>query len=380
MAFREPVHSKPKIILPGSYNLNSYIPFLKGKRVALIVNQSSLVGRNHLVDTLLDKSIEIVKIFAPEHGFRGDVEAGGTVENQFDAKTGIPIISIYGKKSKPSAEDLKNVDYVLFDIQDVGVRFFTFISTLHYVMEACAENGLPLMVLDRPNPNGFYVDGPVLDSCCTSFIGLDPIPIVYGLTIGELAKMIKGEAWIKNAKSLKLKIIPCINYSHKLLYVLPVNPSPNLKNQVAVLLYPSLCFFEGTHISVGRGTDWPFQIYGHPQFNSKYPFSFTPRSRTESISPPWLDQICFGPDLRNLDSTNLPVRISNSKEVLALERRSGNSSIVMLFNLTNKVVQFQIDRDYSNYYELINKVPVNFLKNADLQLGPFQSILFSNVL
>lgn len=301
MAFRESFSSEPKIILPAAYKFNSYLTLLEGKRVALIVNHSSLVGSVHLVDTLLKKSIKIVKIFAPEHGFRGDVEAGAAIDNQVDLKTRIPIISIYGKKSKPSSEDLKNVDCILFDIQDVGVRFFTYISTLHYVMEACAENGLPLIVLDRPNPNGFYVDGPVLDSCCKSFVGIDPIPIVYGMTIGELAKMIKGEAWIHDANNLRLTIIPCVNYSHKQLYELPVHPSPNLKNQTAVILYPSLCFFEGTPISIGRGTDWPFQIFGHPQFHNKYPFSFTPRSRIESINPPWIDQQCFGPDLRKVN-------------------------------------------------------------------------------
>ncbi|MFZ1299257.1 MAG: DUF1343 domain-containing protein [Saprospiraceae bacterium] len=305
IAFTELVYSKPKIILPGAYRMDSYLNLLDGKRVGLVVNQSSKLGQVHLVDTLLAKKIQIVKIFAPEHGFRGDVEAGGAIENQFDLKTGLPIVSIYGKKSKPSSEDLKDVDCLLFDIQDVGVRFFTYISTLHYVMEACAENGVPLIVLDRPNPNGFYVDGPVLDSCCKSFIGVDPIPIVYGMTIGELAKMIKGEAWIKSGDKLQLKIIPCSNYSHKSYYELPINPSPNLKNQLAVLLYPSLCFFEGTSVSLGRGTDWPFLIYGHPLFFNKYPFSFTPLSRTEAINPPWKNQMCFGNDLRTVNLMDL---------------------------------------------------------------------------
>lgn len=291
--------------MPGAYRMNEYLNLLQGKRVALIVNQSSMLGQTHLVDTLLDKNIQIVKIFAPEHGFRGEVEAGGAIENQIDPITGIPIVSIYGKKSKPSLEDLKDIDNILFDIQDVGVRFFTYISTLHYVMEACAENAIPLLVLDRPNPNGYFVDGPVLDSCCQSFVGLDPIPIVYGMTIGELAKMIKGEGWIKSASMLQLKIISCINYTHKSFYDLPVNPSPNLKTQLAILLYPSLCFFEGTSLSVGRGTDWPFLVYGHPQFFSKYAFSFTPKSRTEAINPPWKNQMCFGNDLRSVKLVDL---------------------------------------------------------------------------
>lgn len=291
--------------MPGAYRMNEYLNLIHGKRVALIVNQSSILNQTHLVDTLLGKNIQIVKIFAPEHGFRGEVEAGGTIENQIDPKTKIPIVSIYGKKSKPSAEDLKDIDCILFDIQDVGVRFFTYISTLHYVMEACAENGIPLLVLDRPNPNGYFVDGPVLDSCCKSFIGLDPIPIVYGMTIGELARMIKGEQWIKSASKLQLKIIPCLNYTHNSFYELPVKPSPNLKNQAAILLYPSLCFFEGTSLSVGRGTDWPFLIYGHPQLFSKYSYSFTPRSRTEAINPPWKDKMCFGLDLRSVDLVDL---------------------------------------------------------------------------
>ncbi len=281
--------------------MKKYIPLLEGKRIALVVNQSSKINQIHLVDTLLRYSLTIQKIFAPEHGFRGDLEAGASVENTVDHQTNLPVISLYGKKVKPSPQDLSDVDLVVFDIQDVGVRFFTYISTLHYVMEACAENNVKLLILDRPNPNSNYIDGPVLSNECKSFIGIHPIPIVYGMTLAELAKMIQGEAWIHDYAKLKMLIVPCLNYTHKSYYELPDQVSPNLKNQRSVLLYPSLCFFEGTCISLGRGTEFPFQTFGHPLFKGKYPFSFTPQSRKEAIHPPLLNNMCFGPDLRDIN-------------------------------------------------------------------------------
>lgn len=251
-------------VIPGAERVVLYYPKLKGKRVALVVNQTSTVENVHLVDTLRSMNVDIVSIFAPEHGFRGKADAGERVSDQVDARTGIPIISLYGKKKGPSPDDLKNVDIVVFDIQDVGARFYTYISTLHYVMEACAEADLPVILLDRPNPNAAYIDGPVLEEEFSSFVGMHPVPIVYGMTIGEYGKMINGEAWLKNGVQCDLEVIPCKYYTHDTYYNLPQIPSPNLPNIQSIFLYPSLCLFEGTHVSVGRGTDMQFQMYGHP--------------------------------------------------------------------------------------------------------------------
>ena len=244
----------------GAERMSAYLPLLKGKRVALLVNQTSRVGAVHLVDTLQQLGLSITKIFAPEHGFRGDADAGAHIGNSVDKKTGITIISLYGKKQKPSAEDLADIDIVVYDIQDVGCRFYTFLSTLHYLLEACAENSKPLIVLDRPNPNGNYIDGPILDMKYKSFVSIAPIPVVHGLTLGEYAKMAIGEKWIVDAEKLSLTVITCKHYTHAMSYRLPVPPSPNLRNTRAIFLYPSLCFFEGTTVSVGRGTDFPFHI------------------------------------------------------------------------------------------------------------------------
>ena len=285
-------------IIPGAERMNLYLPLLKSKNIGLVVNHSSLINGIHLADTLISLGIHVEKIFAPEHGFRGTVDAGTTIEDGRDFRTGIQLISLYGKKYKPDSTDLKDLDLIIYDIQDVGVRFYTYISTLHYVMESCAENEVPLLILDRPNPNGHYIDGPVLDTAFKSFIGVDPIPVVYGMTIAELAKMIKGECWIKECDQLDLKIIPCKNYSHSSKVKLDIAPSPNLKNQLSILLYPSLCFFEGTVVSLGRGTSFPFQVFGHPLLNSKYQFSFKPTSLPEAMNPPWKDSLCYGVDMR----------------------------------------------------------------------------------
>jgi uncharacterized protein YbbC (DUF1343 family) len=285
----------------GAEQMNLYIQLLKNKRIGLVVNQSSLINGVHLADTLVASGINVVRIFAPEHGFRGIAEAGAHIADDKDTKTGIKIISLYGKKYKPDSNDLAGLDLIVYDVQDVGVRFFTYISTLHYVMESCAENNVALMILDRPNPNGHYVDGPVLDTAFKSFIGMDPIPVVYGLTQGELAGMIKGECWINKCNSLNLKVIACKNYLHSSKVKLDVRPSPNLPNDLAIALYPSLCFFEGTVISVGRGTSFPFQAYGHPDLYVNGCFRFTPVSMPEAINPPWKDSLCYGFDLRNMD-------------------------------------------------------------------------------
>jgi uncharacterized protein YbbC (DUF1343 family) len=285
--------------------MNEFLPFLRGKRVGLVANQTSWVNGRHLIDTLISSGIAVKKIFVPEHGFRGDEEAGLKVDDSVDSKTGVPLISIYKNRNKPDSSELSDIDVIVFDIQDVGVRFFTYISTLHYVMESCAENHVELIVLDRPNPNGHYIDGPVLDSAYRSFVGMDPLPVVYGLTLGELAGMIKGECWINKCNDLKMKIIYCKNYKHSQIVNINIKPSPNLPNDLAVLLYPSLCFFEGTVISLGRGTPFPFQVYGHPTMKSE--FSFIPRSIKESINPPLRDSVCYGIDLRKTSIENIRI-------------------------------------------------------------------------
>ncbi|MDM8160741.1 DUF1343 domain-containing protein [Labilibaculum sp. K2S] len=287
-------------LLTGAERFEEYIPLLNEKKVAVVANQSSLAKGEHLVDALLAKNIQIAKIFSPEHGFRGDADAGEKITNGTDGKTGLPIVSLYGKHYKPSAADLKDVDVVVFDIQDVGVRFYTYISTLHYVMEACAEQGKQVIVLDRPNPNGHYVDGPVLEIKYSSFVGMHPVPVVYGMSIGEYAQMINGEKWLKNKVQCELKVIPCKNWNREKSYLLPVKPSPNLPNQLSVALYPSLCFFEGTVVSAGRGTNYPFQVYGHPSF-TKGDFEFTPRSIPgASKYPKFEGEKCVGCDLQKI--------------------------------------------------------------------------------
>lgn len=283
----------------GAQRTSEYLPLLANKSVAIVGNQTSLVGTTHLLDTLLTLGVKVKKVFGPEHGFRGTEDAGANVKTVVDTKTGLPLISLYGKKEKPSVSDMKDIDIVIFDIQDVGVRFYTYLSTLHYIMEACAENNKQLIVLDRPNPNGYYIDGPVLESKFKSYVGLHPVPVVYGMTIGEYAKMINGEKWLKQGVQCNLIVIPIEGYEHTDYYELPVKPSPNLPNMASVYLYPSLAFFEGTIVSVGRGTDMPFEVIGHPKLeNTK--FQFTPRSIPgASVNPPYKDEICYGFDLRN---------------------------------------------------------------------------------
>lgn len=290
-------------VVPAAERLDQYLPLLKGKKVAVFANHTSIAGTSNLVDTLVKKGVNITVIFGPEHGFRGTADAGEKIENVTDPATGIPVVSLYGKKRKPSADDLKNVDLMIFDIQDVGVRFYTYISSLEEYMESAMENGKPIIVLDRPNPNGFYVDGPILDPKFKSFVGMQPVPIVYGMTIGEYAKMLAGENWLTPEKSsnqlsaINLTVIPCGNYTHKTKYVLPVRPSPNLPEIQSIYLYPSTCFFEGTILSEGRGTDHPFQLFGHPSL-PKNLASFTPRSKEGAKNPKLLNQQCFGWDLR----------------------------------------------------------------------------------
>lgn len=285
-------------ILTGASQIENYLPLIRDKFVSLVVNQTSVIQNRHLVDTLLSLGVKVNNIFAPEHGFRGTEDAGATILNAKDLSTGLPVISLYGDKKKPSWQDLADADVVLFDIQDVGARFYTYISTLHYVMEACAENKKPLIVLDRPNPNGFYIDGPVLEKDYASFIGMHPVPVVHGMTIGEYAQMINGEHWLPNGLHCDLTVIPCKNYSHKDFYEVKIPPSPNLKTMEAIYLYPSLCFFEGTNVSVGRGTSTPFEIIGSPYMKPVEPvYTFTPKSGPGAKQPPFMNQECYGINL-----------------------------------------------------------------------------------
>ena len=282
----------------GADRTEIYLPKLAGKKVAIVGNQTSMIGNTHLVDSLLALKVNIVKIFAPEHGFRGFADAGETIANGKDTKTGLPVISLYGKHKKPTAEDLKGIDIVIFDIQDVGTRFYTYISTLQYVMEACAENDKEIIVLDRPNPNGYFVDGPVLKPKYKSFIGMQPIPIVYGMSMAEYARMINEEGWLKDGKKCKLDYVTCEGWDHNKFYKLPVKPSPNLPNMVAVFYYPTLCLLEGTVMSVGRGTDAPFQLVGHPDLADGY-VEFTPKSMPGAKHPKFEGIKCKGYDARD---------------------------------------------------------------------------------
>ena len=302
-------------IIVGANRLNEYLPLLKGKRIGIVANQTSVVFKtthdnySHLVDSLVALNIDVKKVFAPEHGFRGTADAGELVKDGIDTKTKLPIVSLYGKNKKPSSEQLSGLDLVIFDIQDVGARFYTYISSLHYVMEACAEANIPVIVLDRPNPNGHYIDGPVLEMKHKSFVGMHPIPVVHGMTIGEYAKMINGERWLENGIQCELTVIPVENYNHKTPYSLPIKPSPNLPNDVAINLYPSLCFFEGTNVSAGRGTTGQFQVYGSPFLDKDdYTFKFVPQPNEGAQYPKHKGEICYGEDLReakSLDRLNL---------------------------------------------------------------------------
>jgi len=294
-----------KQIITGADQTEKYLPYLKGKRVAVLANPTTIIGKKHLVDSLKTRGINIVKVFGPEHGFRGNASAGVKVADEKDSATGIPVISLYGAKSKPSKEDLADVDIMIFDVQDVGCRFYTNINVLARIMEACAENDKELLILDRPNPNGYFVDGPVLDMSLKSGIGMFPIPIAHGLTIAEFAQMLNGQGWLANKIKCKIKIIPVANYNHNMYYELPVKPSPNLNTQQSVMLYPSVCLFEGTVLNLGRGTYFPFTVLGNPDLKGKYDFSFTPVSiKGMSETPQHMNQVCYGIDLRkyNIDT------------------------------------------------------------------------------
>ena len=292
---------RPAPILTGDLLTEAYFPLLEGKRIGVYSNQTGMAGDEHVVDLLQRSGFNIVYILSPEHGFRGDADAGEKVDNSVDAKTGLPIISLYGQQGgKPDAKTMQQVDVLVMDIQDVGLRFYTYYITMCRLMDACAEHGKELIILDRPNPNGMYVDGPILDMKHKSGVGWLPIPVVHGMTLGELAQMVNGEKWLPQGRQCKLTVIPCANYTHQSRYELTIAPSPNLPNMKSIYLYPSTCLFEGTVMSLGRGTDKPFQIYGHPQMKDQ-PYSFTPQSKPGATNPPQKDKLCYGKDLSTLE-------------------------------------------------------------------------------
>lgn len=298
----DPAIAPGKAIKTGADQTGKYLPYLKGKRIGILSNQTSTIGKTHMVDSLKTSGINIVTLFGPEHGFRGNASAGAKVEDEMDSATGIPIVSLYGPRRKPRKEDMASIDLMIFDVQDVGCRFYTKINMLATIMETCAENKKELLILDRPNPNGYLVDGPVLNMKLKSGVGMFPIPITHGMTIGEFAQMINGEGWLPNGLKCRIKIIPVANYSHNMPYTLPVKPSPNLNTQQSVMLYPSLCLFEGTILNHGRGTYFPFTILGSPELKDKYSFSFTPVGIPGMAETPLhMNRICYGLDLRQYD-------------------------------------------------------------------------------
>jgi uncharacterized protein YbbC (DUF1343 family) len=309
-AYKEPVAAvaapTASTIKTGADQTGKYLPYLKGKRIGILGNQTSIIGKRHLVDSLKALGINIVKVFGPEHGFRGQASAGVKVQDEKDSATGIPVVSLYGPKRKPSKADMADIDLMIYDVQDVGCRFYTYINVLADVMEACAENGKELLILDRPNPNGYFVDGPVLDMKLKSGIGKFPIPITHGMTVAEFAQMINGEGWLPKGLKCKIKIIPVANYNHDMPYTLPVKPSPNLNTQQSIMLYPSTCLFEGTILNYGRGTYFPFTVLGSPELEGQYSFSFTPVGIPGmSETPLHMNQVCYGLDLRNYDISQL---------------------------------------------------------------------------
>lgn len=305
--FNATLFCQNKQLLTGAERISYYYPLLKDKNIGLVVNQTSIIGKVHLVDSLVQLGLKIKKIFAPEHGFRGNADAGEKISDSKDPGTGIPILSIYGSKKAPDKSDLEGIDILVFDIQDVGTRFYTYISTLHYVMLSCSENKVPLMVFDRPNPNGHFVDGPILDLAYQSFVGMHPIPVIHGMTIGEYAQMINGENWLGENKKTNLQIVSCLNYKHSDVYNLPIPPSPNLPNMRSIYLYPSICYFEGTQISLGRGTNKQFQVLGAPDLNVG-DFLFTPEPKPGAMNPPQLGKRCRGIDLSGLDELQIKAK------------------------------------------------------------------------
>ena len=326
-------------IRTGAEQTEKYIPYLKGKRVAIMANPTSIIGKTHLVDSLMNRGVQIVKVFGPEHGFRGNASAGVHVADEKDSKTGIPVISLYGKKNKPSKEDMADVDVLIYDLQDVGVRFYTNINALSRLMEACADSNKELLILDRPNPNGYLIDGPILDMKYKSGIGMFPLPMSHGLTVAEFAQMANGEGWLTNKVKCRLKIIPVANYNHDLPYTPPVPPSPNLNTQQAIMLYPSTCLFEGVYVNHGRGTYFPFTVLGSPHLKGRYAFSYTPTGiKGMAETPLFMNQVCYGLDLRNYDVEQLRRKKQiNLQWVMELYKNSPNKEQFFESKLSNQM-------------------------------------------
>lgn len=346
-------------VIVGAQRIAIYHPILANKKIGVVVNQTSTVDGQHLVDTLLSLGVQIVNIFAPEHGFRGEADAGQKIKDGIDAKTNLPIISLYGKNKKPTPEQMEGLEVVVFDIQDVGARFYTYISTLHYMMEACAEAGIPLVVLDRPNPNAHYIDGPVMEDEYRSFVGMHPVPIVYGMTIGEYAQMINGESWLAGGKKADLTVVSCKNYTHDTFYELPVKPSPNLPNIRSILLYPSLCLFEGTTVSVGRGTDKQFQLYGHPELNIGN-CNFMPTSRSGAKYPKHEAVKCNGYTLEHSTLGSLFDKKEIDLEHLRLVYTQLNNKNVKFFNDNNFFEKLAGTASLRN--DILNNKPISDIK------------------
>jgi uncharacterized protein YbbC (DUF1343 family) len=354
-------------IITGAERTDKYLPLIKGKRIAIMANRTTIIGKRHLVDSLLLHKINIVKIFGPEHGFRGNAGAGVNVNNETDKVTGIPIISLYGKKKKPSNDDLSNVDIVIYDLQDVGCRFYTNINALMQLMEACYENKIKLIILDRPNPNGYLIDGPILDMKYKSGIGMFPIPMSHGLTVGEFAMMANGEGWLKNGVQCNVEIIPLLNYNHNMPYKLPVNPSPNLNTQQSVLLYPSTCMFEGTYLNHGRGTYSPFTILGSPKLKDKYKFNFTPQGiKGMAENPIFKGQVCYGIDLRNYDINQLRKKKQiNLSWIIELYKAYPNKEMFFDSSLSNQMGVIENLVGSGQFREqIINQVSENEIRNS----------------
>lgn len=381
-----------KEIVLGADQVEEYLPLLKNKKIGIVANQTSVLYlknedqdengiqkkidvRLHLVDYLYNQKINIQRVFAPEHGFRGKADAGELVNDGVDTKTGLSIISLYGKNKKPSPQQLEGIEMMIFDIQDVGARFYTYISTLHYMMEACAEANIPLLILDRPNPNGYYIDGPILEKQHKSFVGMHPVPVVHGMTIGEYAQMINGEGWLENGVKCDLTIIKLKNYTHQTEYSLPIKPSPNLPNDVAINLYPSLCFFEGTPLSAGRGTEMQFQIFGDPNLPVEfYPFTFTPQANEGAKYPKFKNELCQGMDLRGnkkLSKLNLEWLIEAYTST-GKKKEFFNPFFTKLAGTTQ--LQEQIEKGYT--YREIRKTWLAGLEVYDLMRGKY--LLYKN--
>ena len=329
-------------VVVGAARTHVYVPLLQGKRIALLSNQTGMVGDRHVLDVMLDNGLDVVTIFSPEHGFRGKADAGEHVSSGVDEKTGIPIASLYdGKSPMPSKKTMDGFDVIVTDIQDVGLRYYTYYITMVNLMDAAVTYGKEFVVFDRPNPNGMTVDGPILDMSLKSGVGRLPIPTVHGMTLGELAQMVNGEGWLKEGKRVPLTVVPCVNYTHQTRYTLPIAPSPNLPNMLSIYLYPSTCYFEGTTVSLGRGTDWPVQVYGHPDMTGR-DFSFTPRSRDGAKNPPQLDQLCHGVDLHRMDAEDAIAQGINLEYVIDAYR-----------DLTSQGKQFLLRTGDRNFFNLL---------------------------